>query len=365
MSFALPLMLLGALFPVSLAAPAVAQPKPTMRIHEIDVGQGAATLIELPCGAMLIDTGGEKSSSFDGVSMLTSYLDAFFARRTDLHRVLDVLVVTHPHIDHVRGVPAVLAGYAPRNVVEDGLPGKQEDAVPIIAGLHSWVAQNAATVHHLEVSLDAFPRSGKPLHNKVLDPFSTCNGVNPNVAALWGRVPTDPGWGTDYDKPRFDNENNHSVVTRVDFGAASVLITGDLEDAAIPDMLAARKAGSFDVDAYVVGHHGSENGTTVDLLRAITPQWALIGAGPPDRQESWTAWDYGHPREWIVDMLQREVSGRRKALDAQVGTAKKTFVPKKIKAPVYATGWDGTVVLEADASGRFAMVAPDWKPASP
>ena len=159
-------MLLGALLPVSLAAPAVAQPKPTMRIHEIDVGQGAATLIELPCGAMLIDTGGEKSSSFDGVSMLTSYLDAFFARRTDLHRVLDVLVVTHPHIDHVRGVPAVLAGYAPRNVVEDGLPGKQEDAVPIIAGLHSWVAKNAATVRHLEVSLDAFPRSGKPLHNK-------------------------------------------------------------------------------------------------------------------------------------------------------------------------------------------------------
>ena len=72
--------MLFALLALTAARAADITPPPVMRIHEIDVGQGAATLIELPCGAMLIDTGGEKSSTFDGPAMLTSYLDAFFAK---------------------------------------------------------------------------------------------------------------------------------------------------------------------------------------------------------------------------------------------------------------------------------------------
>src|SRR5438552_4155815 len=54
---------------------------PTMRAHFIDVGQGAATLLEFPCAAVLIDTGGEANGEFDSTDSLLDYLDDFFARR--------------------------------------------------------------------------------------------------------------------------------------------------------------------------------------------------------------------------------------------------------------------------------------------
>src|SRR5712691_11012070 len=51
----------------------------TMQVHFIDVGQGAATLIEFPCAAILVDTGGENNGDFDSNSELVTYLDEFFA----------------------------------------------------------------------------------------------------------------------------------------------------------------------------------------------------------------------------------------------------------------------------------------------
>lgn len=78
--------------------------RPSMSAHLIDVEQGAATLFEFSCGAVLVDTGGEKNGEFDSGAALQNYLDAFFERRSDLNRTIDLLVVTHPHIDHARRI---------------------------------------------------------------------------------------------------------------------------------------------------------------------------------------------------------------------------------------------------------------------
>jgi competence protein ComEC len=82
-----------------------------MTFHFIDIGQGDATLLEFPCGAALIDTGGELNELFDSNKALLAYLDAFFARRKDLGGTLDLLLITHPHIDHNRSALAVLERY--------------------------------------------------------------------------------------------------------------------------------------------------------------------------------------------------------------------------------------------------------------
>src|SRR5258708_7535315 len=75
----------------------------TMRAHFIDVGQGASTLIEFPCAAIMVDTGGEKNAEFNSDDELVAYLDSFFARRTDLNKTLHLLVLTHAHVDHTHG----------------------------------------------------------------------------------------------------------------------------------------------------------------------------------------------------------------------------------------------------------------------
>jgi competence protein ComEC len=346
----------------TLVLPALAAPE--MRIHLIDVGQGAATLVEFPCGAMLVDTGGEqaKDMSYDSVPKLTSYLDAFFARRTDLTQ-LDLLLLTHPHIDHVRAVPALLGKpYRPRNVVDNGDDGAWP-ADDEMKALRAYVAANTGKVGYRPVSTAAFPASGKGIKDAVIDPFKKCQGIDPSVKALWGGVPTDPGWlADDFGDLPFDDQNNHSVVTRVDFGKASYLVLGDLEIPAIQSMLRARAPSEIDADVLQVSHHGSHTGRSLDLLKAVTPEWALIGVGPDGRSGVKTAIDYGHPRMGVIDDLLKVVSGSREARSVQAYVTRTKRATVRVDKAIYATGWDGSVVLVADAEGHFKRGTPDWPP---
>lgn len=333
-------------------------PPPVIRIHFLDIGQGAATLVELPCGAALLDTGGEHNDSFQSTPALMAYLEAFFARRADLGRTLDLLLLTHPHIDHVRGAPAVLERYAIRTLVEDGRAARQDDALLAMGKVREYVGAHPE-VKHLVVNVDEFPDSTAAFESPDLDRFGTCKGVDPRVVALWGGMRRERSWGeNDYGNTHFDNDNNHSVVTRWDFGEASVLVTGDLEEPGIRELVGGR-GSLLDVDIYQVGHHGSHNGTTEELLRAMTPAWAVMEIGPASRRHSWTAWAYGHPRAKMVDMLVNAVSGSREPITVPIANGMKSFTTMTIDRAIYATAWDGTVVLEAGVDGNFRRVMPD------
>lgn len=326
-----------------------------MRLHFIDVGQGSATLVEFPCGAMLVDTGGEEDEygRFRSTDKLSAYLTAFFARRTDLNGTLDVLLLTHPHIDHIRGAETVLKSWKVKNFVENGQVPLLDIAQEALKRAHDVLDANPG-VQRLAVTTDAFPKGGAAFSSPVLDPFPDCKGTDPVVSALWGQVPRDPGWGEDdYGKARFSNENNHSVATRIDFGASSLLITGDMELAALRSMLEVRSPKTLDVDMYSVGHHGSANGTTAALLDAMTPEWAILQMGPHDRHGAWTGYQYGHPRRLIIDLLQTYVSGLREPVEMQAGNSVKSFSGVRIEKAIYATGWDGNVVLDARADGKI------------
>ncbi len=85
----------------------------TMTAHYIDVGQGAATLLEFSCGTVLIDLGGETvaSTGFSSNQKLRAYLERFFDDRPGRPRRLDLVVLSHPHIDHVRGKAELLTSW--------------------------------------------------------------------------------------------------------------------------------------------------------------------------------------------------------------------------------------------------------------
>ena len=142
----------------------------------------------------------------------------------------------------------------------------------------------------------------------------------------------------------------------MDFGNSSMLLTGDLEQRGIAGLLAKYKdTGLLDVDVYLVGHHGSANATTDALLRAVTPKIAVISMGVPDRTTNWTAWAYGHPRKVIVQQLLGKVSGTRPARNVAVATGVRTFEQISVNKAIFATGWDGTIVLEADTAGGWTQ----------
>lgn len=348
----------GQVRPPTIPPPELSARNDLWRIHFIDIGQGLSVLLEFPCGAALIDAGGEVDSHYDSDKALTDYLDAFFARRADLNKTLDLLWLTHPHIDHTHGVRVVLDRYKVTHAVDNGMDkgsgGKQQGE------LHAWAQEHNVPWYIVELQAITDARG---MTNDIIDPIR-CKDIDPQIRALWGRVGTDPGWpGIRYGKTPFQNANNHSVVMRVDFGKASALFTGDLEEPAIRDLLKRTEGtNALDVDVYQVGHHGSINGTTPELVAAMTPEAAVFSMGPANWLETWSAWKYGHPRREIVAMLEAGIPRKRRPIDVPIGIRGETFEQHKVEQSVYGTGWDGSVVIEAEADGRMHVVTAGRKP---
>ena len=246
-----------------------------MRIHFIDVGQGDATLLEFVCGAILIDSEGEKNPYINSTTMLMNYINEFFDTRPHLENTLDSFFLTHPRIDHTRGATKLAeSAITVRNFVENGF---EEGSG--IRQQKKWrkLAKDASEVGYENVRLVDIPED-TGMTDEIIDPVDRSPAIDPIISVLWGGVEEDPGWGrTRRGKLRFENSNIHSVVVRVDFGEASFLITGDLEEVAIEDIVE-RYEGTdlLDVDVYQVGHHGSRNGTTDSLVAEISPKIAVF-----------------------------------------------------------------------------------------
>jgi hypothetical protein len=168
-----------------------------------------------------------------------------------------------------------------------------------------------------------------------------------------------PGWA-DRD---FDNLNNHSVVVRVDFGESSFLFTGDLEEPAIETLVEYyADTDLLDVDVYLVGHHGSHNGTTPSLVAAMTPEVAVLGVGKSsfgrNRRRGFNTFSYGHPRRSVIELLSAAIPGRRsQAIEVEVADSARQFSDYRVTKRIYATGWDGDVTIAAKIDGTMRVTS--------
>jgi competence protein ComEC len=98
--------------------------------------------------------------------------------------------------------------------------------------------------------------------------------------------------GTDSD------DNNNSIVLKMNYFKTSFLFTGDLGFEGENELL---KGDNISVTVLKVAHHGSARGTSEKLLRFVRPQIAVISSGQGN--------SYGHPKPAL---LRRLTSARAK-----------------------------------------------------
>jgi competence protein ComEC len=229
----------------------------TTRITVLDVGQGDSILVEGGRGGrMLIDGGPDPDR-------LLVELDR---RLPPWDRRIDILVLTHPHEDHVAGLPLLLERYRIGRIYETGMRGPG----PGYGAFARDLARPSAPP-------DGILSTGARI---ALDDI--------RFRVLWpdpGHVPHEPpdaGRGI----------NDVSIVLLGEVAGRRFLLTGDVEDDVDP-LLAQR--GLPPIDILKVAHHGSATASTPAFLDAVRPRVAIVSAGAGN--------PYGHPARSTIDRL--------------------------------------------------------------
>ena len=92
----------------------------------------------------------------------------------------------------------------------------------------------------------------------------------------------------------YGRTNDSSIVTRIDYGNTSFIITGDAEDWSEYMMI---DAGiNLKADVLRVAHHGSNTASTMEFLKAVQPKYAVISVGKDN--------GYGHPHQEVLERLE-------------------------------------------------------------
>ena len=220
-------------------------PASGLRVTFLDVGQGDATLLEVPEGAVLVDEGPPEGR-------VARQLERLGVER------LAALVLTHPQRDHIGGAAAVLATIPVGFVLDPGIPAESGDERAALA---------AARRRHVPV---VTARAGRSYRLGKL-----------RLAVLWPDGPGLPG----------EDPNEHAIVLRASYGSVDVLLTADAEsDVTLP-------LRPLPVEILKVAHHGSADERLPELLELVHPRIAVVSVGAGN--------DYGHPAPATMDALER------------------------------------------------------------
>jgi competence protein ComEC len=212
----------------------------------LDVGQGDAIVVRFPDGRVwAIDAGGlrvdmSKPDAANALDIGEAVVSRFLWSEWIV--ALDRILLTHPHMDHAGGLPALLKNF------------------PCSRFVYGDAGTDTIQAHILDIArgAGASPRS---IAGEEIEEIA---GVNVHTLRPGGNAPA-------------RLLNNNSLVMRIRYGNFSALLAGDLEETGEAGM----RLGERDWSSQLlkVPHHGSRTATSNRFLDRVQPRWAVISAG--------------------------------------------------------------------------------------
>ena len=242
------LILIGILITIILLLIAVNwqnNPGNDLEIIFLNVGQGDAILIKTPDDQQILVDGGPDKRVINELSNNMPFYD----------HDLDLVILTHPHADHVAGLVEVLKRYEVKKVMHTGVLHTAPDYLAFLEIIKEKNIENEIVKAKKDVMM------GSDVKLEFLYPFHDLSGTRP------------------------DNLNNTSIVFRLVYKDFKTILTGDAEIEVEKEII---KAG-FNLESQVLkaGHHGSNTASSDDFLDLLKPETAIIQCGLDN--------DFGHP----------------------------------------------------------------------
>ena len=232
-----------------------------LAVYFFDVGQGDGALIKTPSGNRILIDGGPDSKILSKLGKVMPFWD----------RSIDMIILSHPHADHVTGALEVMKRYEVGVVIESGVNHS-------IAEYDEWedVMANKGILRHVAEAGEILD-FGDGSRFDIYSPFESFESASPK------------------------NIHDAMIIGRFVYASSSVLFMGDAEKS-IEYQLLYRSLNSLffilDSDLLKVGHHGSKTSSTEEFLQAVSPRFAIISAGKKNR--------YGHPHQEVLDRLNAQ-----------------------------------------------------------
>jgi len=233
-----------------------------LRVTFLDVGQGTATLVELPDGAVwVVDAGGlAGTTDLEHASAPGRAIEATLEAYD--HTSIDLAIVSHPHPDHYLGFAAITAPIGELwSADERALPAPpappHAQAMPSFAQVAGELAARGTRLGHPPLGV-ARDQAGVEL--VVWAPRYQEDDAAPASEAA--------------DPVRSVNDN--SLVVAIRYAGRTILLPGDIEAEGEEALVA---AGLPHVDAVAVPHHGSPTSSSAPFVAAAHPELAVISCG--------------------------------------------------------------------------------------
>ncbi|MXZ02072.1 DNA internalization-related competence protein ComEC/Rec2, partial [Candidatus Poribacteria bacterium] len=224
-----------------------------LEVVTLDVGQGDATFVKFPDNRTMLVDGGVQRSYYDekkqrqidydvGERIIEPYLDFRGIRK------LDMVVLTHPDIDHGGGLAYILQNFQIGRVL--GISD-----LPIDSQTHRRL--------HAIVKADSIPYSFPYTGEIELTPTATLRLLHPIDAASTNLMDQD--------------RNNDSLVIKLTYREADILFTGDIGKKAETRLITS--GADLRSEVLKVPHHGSRTSSTAPFIDAVQPRYAIFSLG--------------------------------------------------------------------------------------